>query len=128
MICACRAVGIDAIDGPFADFRDAQSYRREATWAATLGAVGKWAIHPSQIPIANEVFSPSDREIARARKMKEAYEAATAAGDGAVGAAGVLIDAVAVRLFENVLERAQLTGKLEASTPSEPGEATGKQE
>ena len=63
MITACRANGIDAIDGPFGNFKDPDGYRREATWAATLGAVGKWAIHPSQIEIANDVFAPTPHEI-----------------------------------------------------------------
>ena len=68
MISACRANGLDAIDGPFGNFRDPEGYRREATWAATLGAVGKWAIHPSQIDIANEVFAPT---AARNREREE---------------------------------------------------------
>jgi citrate lyase subunit beta/citryl-CoA lyase len=112
MISACRANGLDAIDGPFANFRDPEGYTREASWAATLGAVGKWAIHPSQIDLANEVFAPTDREIENARKMKEAYDAATREGAGASGAGGMLIDAVAVRIFENVLERARLSGRI----------------
>lgn len=112
VVIACRAAGIDAIDGPFANFRDPDGYRREATWASTLGFVGKWAIHPSQIELANDAFSPTEKEIERARKMKDAYEAATRAGVGASGEGGQLIDAVAVRLFENVLERARLTGRL----------------
>jgi len=110
MICACRAAGIDAIDGPYANFRDPDGYRREATWAATLGAVGKWAIHPSQIALANEAFSPTEKEIARARAMRDAYETATREGAGASGSGGSLIDAVAVRMFENVLERARMCG------------------
>jgi citrate lyase subunit beta / citryl-CoA lyase len=111
MITACRANGIDAIDGPFGNFRDPDGYRREATWAATLGAVGKWAIHPSQIDLANDVFAPTHSEIDNARKMSEAYEAATRDGAGAAGAGGMLVDAVAVRIFQNVLERARLTGR-----------------
>lgn len=111
MITACRAAGIDAIDGPFGNFRDPEGYRREATWAATLGAVGKWAIHPSQIELANDVFAPTPQEIENARKMKDAYEAAAKAGSGAAGAGGMLVDAVAVRIFEGVLERARLTGR-----------------
>src|SRR5580698_8092964 len=111
MITACRANGLDAIDGPFGNFRDPAGYRREATWAATLGAVGKWAIHPSQIEIANDVFAPTPHEIENARKMSEAYEAATRDGAGAAGAGGMLVDAVAVRIFEGVLERARLTGR-----------------
>jgi citrate lyase subunit beta / citryl-CoA lyase len=111
MIIACRAHGIDAIDGPFANFKDPEGYRRDATWAAMLGAVGKWAIHPSQIEIANYVFAPTDREIEAARKMYEAYRAAEQAGAGAAGAGGVLVDAAAQRIFEGVLERARLSGR-----------------
>ncbi len=111
MITACRANAIDAIDGPFGNFRDPDGYRREATWAATLGAVGKWAIHPSQIELANDVFAPTPHEIENARKMSEAYQAAIREGAGAAGAGGMLVDAVAVRIFEGVLERARLTGR-----------------
>ena len=111
MITACRANGLDAVDGPFGNYKDPDGYRRDATWAATLGAVGKWAIHPSQIEIANDVFAPTAHEIESARKMSEAYEAATRSGEGAAGAGGMLVDAVAVRIFENVLERARLTGR-----------------
>ena len=111
MITACRAAGIDAIDGPFGNFKDPEGYRRDATWAATMGAVGKWAIHPSQIELANDVFAPTPHEIETARKMSEAYQAATRDGAGAAGAGGMLVDAVAVRIFEGVLERARLTGR-----------------
>jgi citrate lyase subunit beta/citryl-CoA lyase len=111
MIVAARAHGIDAIDGPFANFRDPDGYRREATWASTLGAVGKWAIHPSQIEIANDVFAPTEQEIALARRMCDAYRAAEKAGAGSAGAGGFLVDAAAVRIFEAVLERARLTGR-----------------
>ena len=112
MIVACRAHGLDAIDGPFANFKDPEGYRREATWAAMLGAVGKWAIHPSQIDIANDVFAPTQTEIARARAMYEAYRTAEQSGAGAAGTGGVLVDAAAVRIFEGVLERAKLSGRL----------------
>src|SRR6266852_6105565 len=112
MITASRANGIDAIDGPFGNFKDPDGYRREATWAATLGAVGKWAIHPSQIEIANDVFAPTEQEIALARRMCEAYEAASQGGTGAAGAGGILVDAASVRIFEAVMERARLTGRV----------------
>jgi citrate lyase subunit beta / citryl-CoA lyase len=112
MIVAARAHGLDAIDGPFANFKDPEGYRREAKWAAMLGAVGKWAIHPSQIEIANDVFAPTPREIETARRMYEAYRAAEQAGAGAAGAGGVLVDAAAARIFEGVLERAKLSGRL----------------
>lgn len=112
MIVAARANGLDAIDGPFADFRDEAGYRREATWASALGAVGKWAIHPSQVPLANEVYSPTDAEIARAQRMIEQVRQAEAAGTGAASAGGVMVDAATARLFEVTLERARLTGKI----------------
>ncbi|MGH7916973.1 MAG: HpcH/HpaI aldolase/citrate lyase family protein, partial [Candidatus Binataceae bacterium] len=111
MIVAARAAGIDAIDGPYANFRDSDGYRRDAIWAATLGAVGKWAIHPSQIEIANDVFAPTSREIDTARRMCDAYYAAERSGEGAAGAGGVLVDAATVRIFEAVLERARMTGR-----------------
>ncbi|TMB93418.1 MAG: CoA ester lyase [Chloroflexi bacterium] len=111
MIVAARANGLDAIDGPYPNYRDDAGYRRDATWGATLGCVGKWCIHPAQIAIANEVFSPTEKEIALARRMCEAYEAAQGGGEGAAGQSGVLVDAASVRIFEGVLERARLTGK-----------------
>lgn len=111
MIVAARANGIDAIDGPYPNYRDADGYRREANWGSTLGCAGKWCIHPSQIEIANEVFAPSEKEIALAKRMCEAYEAAQSGGAGAAGESGVLVDAASVRIFQGVLERARLTGR-----------------
>jgi citrate lyase subunit beta/citryl-CoA lyase len=104
IVVAARAAGIDAIDGPFANFRDADGYRVEAARAALLGFVGKWAIHPSQIDIANDVFSPKAEEVANARQVIEAYEAS----DGAAGVGGVMIDAATARIMEGVLRRAEL--------------------
>jgi citrate lyase subunit beta/citryl-CoA lyase len=112
MIVAARANGLDAIDGPYPNYRDAQGYRRDATWASTLGCAGKWCIHPDQVPIANDVFAPTEKEIETARRMCEAYDAAERGGEGAAGAAGVLVDAASVRIFRGVLERARLTGRL----------------
>lgn len=111
MTVAARANGLDAIDGPFANFNDPDGYRREAIWASTLGCVGKWAIHPSQIELANDVFAPTEKEIATARMMVDAYRAAESGGEGAQGVGGMLIDAATARIFEAVLERAKLTGR-----------------
>ncbi|OAI40125.1 citryl-CoA lyase [bacterium SCGC AG-212-C10] len=108
LIVAARANGLDAIDGPFGDFKDSDGYRQEAAWATTLGAVGKWCIHPSQIEVANDVFSPSEREIAQAKKALDAVYAASGA---AANMGGVMVDAATARIFEVVLERARLTGK-----------------
>jgi citrate lyase subunit beta/citryl-CoA lyase len=112
MIAACRANGIDAIDGPYPNFTRPEAYRRECTWASTLGAVGKWCIHPSQILIANEVFAPGEKEIAFAREQVSAYEAATRDGVGAGRVGGMLVDAASLRLFQAVLERARQTGRI----------------
>jgi citrate lyase subunit beta / citryl-CoA lyase len=107
---AARAAEIDAVDGPFGDFRDEAGYRREAMRARSLGMVGKWAIHPSQIALALEVFSPSPEDVARARKQEEAYHAGVARGLGAVQVDGVMIDVANLRLTRNVLDRARLYG------------------
>jgi len=110
VIIAARAAGIDAIDGPFADFKDGDGYRRECTRASILGCVGKWAIHPSQIEIANDVFSPKEKEVARARKMIAAYAEAEAKGLGAVAVDGVMVDVASIRLFRNTTTKADLIG------------------
>jgi citrate lyase subunit beta/citryl-CoA lyase len=110
MIVAARAAGIDAIDGPYANFRDEAGYRREAGWSATLGAVGKWAIHPSQVGVANEVYSPTEREISQAQAVVEAVRQAEASGAGAASLNGVMIDAATARIFETVLDRATKAG------------------
>jgi citrate lyase subunit beta/citryl-CoA lyase len=112
LIAAARAHRIDPIDGPFANFRDADGYRREASWASMLGAVGKWCIHPSQIEIANDVFAPTHKEIEMARAMCDAYRAAEAGGEGAAGQGGILVDAASIRIFEAVLDRARRTGRI----------------
>ncbi len=112
MIVAARANGIDAIDGPFPNFRDPDGYRKEATEGSILGCVGKWAIHPNQIDIANDVFAPTKEEIERARTMCDAYEAAERGGEGAGDAGGILVDAATLRIYQAVLDRARLTGRL----------------
>ena len=108
MIVAARAHGLDAIDGPYANFRNPDGYRREAGWAATLGCVGKWAIHPSQIEIANEVFAPTADEVERARQAIEAVRKAEASGAGAASLGGMMIDAATARVFQVTLDRAAL--------------------
>jgi citrate lyase subunit beta/citryl-CoA lyase len=112
MIAAARANGLDAIDGPFPNFRDPDGYRREASWASSLGAVGKWCIHPDQIEIANDVFAPTRQEIDLARRMCDAYHASEKDGQGAADSGGILVDAASLRIFEAVIERARLTGRV----------------
>ena len=107
---ACRAAGIDAVDGPFANFKDDEAYREECSRAATLGMVGKWAIHPAQIAPALEVFSPTQGEVDFAREIIEVYRKAEAEGIGSVGHKGVMVDAASARFFQNTVDRANLIG------------------
>lgn len=111
MIVACRATGLRPIDGPFGDFNDPEGYLMAARRAAALGCEGKWAIHPSQVELANSVFSPQPAEIDRARRIMAAMEDAARVGRGAVSLDGRLIDAASIRMAENVVSRAdRLTG------------------
>jgi len=110
IVVAARAAGIDAIDGPYADFRNPDGYREEAIRSVTMGFTGKWAIHPSQIEVANEVYSPTKEEIERARRLEAAYAKAEAEGLGAVTFEGVMIDAASVRIIRNVIDKANLIG------------------
>jgi len=109
-IVAARAHGLDAIDGPYANFRDTDGYRLEAAWAAALGAVGKWCIHPDQVPAANEVFAPTAKEIEHAARVVTAVQEAARRGQGTASLDGVMIDAATTRIFETVLERARRCG------------------
>ncbi len=110
VIIAARAARIDMVDGPYAAFNDPEGYRRECNRARMLGAAGKWAIHPSQIEIANEAYSPPREQVERARKLAAAYAQAEAAGLGAVNVDGVMVDAASVRILQNTLRKAELIG------------------
>jgi citrate lyase subunit beta/citryl-CoA lyase len=110
VIIAARAAGIVAVDGPYSAFRDLDGYRRECQRAFVLGAVGKWAIHPSQIAVAHEVFSPTQQAVERARKLVKAYEEARVQGLGAVAIDGDMIDAASVRILQKTLQMADLIG------------------
>jgi malyl-CoA/(S)-citramalyl-CoA lyase len=105
MVAACRAEGLRPIDGPFGDFNDADGYRSAARRAAALGCEGKWAIHPSQIELANEVFTPSDVEVDRARRILQAMEDGAKEGKGAVSLDGRLIDAASIRMAQNLVSK-----------------------
>jgi malyl-CoA/(S)-citramalyl-CoA lyase len=107
MVAACRAEGLRPIDGPFGDFNDHEGYRSAARRAAAMGCEGKWAIHPSQIDLANEVFTPSGAEIGGARRILEAMERAAKEGKGAVSLDGRLIDAASIRMAENLMRQVE---------------------
>ncbi|MBV8210341.1 MAG: CoA ester lyase [Burkholderiaceae bacterium] len=107
MMVACRAYGLRPIDGPFGDFGDPDGYVAAANRAAVLGYEGKWAIHPSQIELANRVFTPSPGEVAKARRIVEAMAQAAREGKGAVSLDGRLIDIASIRMAEALLAKAQ---------------------
>jgi malyl-CoA/(S)-citramalyl-CoA lyase len=106
MLVACRAYGLRPIDGPFGDFNDPDGFRAAGKRAAVLGYEGKWAIHPSQIALANEVFSPSEAEVGKARRIIAAMQEAAAAGRGAVSLDGRLIDIASIRMAEALIAKA----------------------
>jgi malyl-CoA/(S)-citramalyl-CoA lyase len=111
MVVAARANGLRPVDGPFGDFSDPEGYKAAGRRAAALGCEGKWAIHPSQVALANEVFSPSEAEIARARRVIAAMEQAQRDGRGAVALDGRLIDIASIRQAEVLVKKAELIGE-----------------
>lgn len=107
-----RAVGCDAIDGPYGDYGDPEGYRESATRARLLGLDGKWCIHPSQVEIANEVFSPSEREYSHAQRVLTAYAEAVEAGSGAANLDGKMIDEASRKMAEKLVAKARVAGRL----------------
>lgn len=107
---AARAAGIEAVDAPFPDFNAPERYREACERASAMGYVGKWAIHPSQVGIANDVFSPTADEVAHARKVVDAYREAERTGRGATSIDGMLVDAAHLRLADNITSKAELLG------------------
>ena len=105
MVVAARANGLRPLDGPFGDFSDPDGYRAAAQRAAVLGCEGKWAIHPSQVSLANEVMSPSASEVDRAERILKAMAEAEAAGKGAVSLDGRLIDYASIRQAEVMVQK-----------------------
>jgi len=110
MTIAARANRIDAVDGPFGDIKDPDAFREECRRSMILGMVGKWAIHPSQVVHAQQMFSPRAEDVAQARAMMKAFDAALAQGLGAVQYGGKMIDIASVRIVKNLTDRADLIG------------------
>ena len=106
MVVACRAYGLRPIDGPFGDIQDPDGYKAVARSVAALGVEGKWAIHPSQIALANEVFTPPEAEVDRARRILLAMDEAAKEGRGAVALDGRLIDAASIRQAQVMVDKA----------------------
>jgi malyl-CoA/(S)-citramalyl-CoA lyase len=110
MMVACRAYGLRPIDGPFGDFNDPDGFTAAAKRVAVLGYEGKWAIHPSQIELANKVFTPSEAEVTKARRIMDAMAEAAKAGKGAVTLDGKMIDIASIRMAEALLKKAEAIG------------------
>jgi citrate lyase beta subunit len=104
IVVAARAAGVRVLDGPVADYGDEEGLRGSCLRARSLGFDGKWCIHPSQIPVVNEAFSPTEKEVEWARKVVGAYEEANAAGSGSVSVDGQMVDAASIRMAQNTLE------------------------
>ena len=106
IVVAARAAGLRALDGPVADHRDEEGLREACRVARALGFDGKWCIHPAQVPVVNEVFSPTEYEVSWAKKVVGAYEEANAAGSGAISVDGQMVDAASIRMARRTLDLA----------------------
>ncbi|WP_127105691.1 L-malyl-CoA/beta-methylmalyl-CoA lyase [Pararhodobacter zhoushanensis] len=111
IVAACRTHGVLPVDGPFGDFSDDDGFRAQARRSATLGMVGKWAIHPKQVALANEVFTPSDEAVADARAILAAMEEAKANGQGATTYKGKLIDIASMKQAEVIVKQSELIAR-----------------
>jgi malyl-CoA/(S)-citramalyl-CoA lyase len=107
LVVAARANGLRPLDGPFGNFSDADGFRAQAMRAAVLGCEGKWAIHPSQVELANQLLSPSEAEVTQARRILEAMEQAEKEGRGAVALDGRLIDIASIKQAQVMVTKAE---------------------
>ncbi|WP_238372359.1 L-malyl-CoA/beta-methylmalyl-CoA lyase [Heliomarina baculiformis] len=108
IVAACRTHGLLPVDGPFGDFSDDEGFRAQARRSATLGMVGKWAIHPKQVALANEVFTPGEEKVAEAREILAAMEEATRTGAGATVYKGRLVDIASIKQAEVIVKQSEL--------------------
>jgi len=108
IVVAARTAGVRVLDGPVADYGDEDGLRKSCLLARSLGFDGKWCIHPAQIPVVNEAFSPTEKEVEWAQKVVAAYEEANAAGSGSVSVDGQMVDAASIRMARNTLENEEL--------------------
>jgi len=112
IVAACRTHGVLPVDGPFGDFSDDEGFRAQARRVATLGMVGKWAIHPKQVALANEIFTPSDAAVQEAREILKAMEDAKARGEGATTYKGRLVDIASIKQAENIVKQAEMIAEM----------------
>jgi len=114
---ACRAYGLRPIDGPFTDYADTEGFKACAQRAAALGFEGKWAIHPSQVALANDAFSPTQEQLAWAVRIRDMIQASNQQGQGAVGDGGVLVDMAHLKQANAILARQTL---IDSPSPCRP--------
>jgi citrate lyase subunit beta/citryl-CoA lyase len=113
VVTAARAAGLTAVDGVTLAVRDLEACRRDSEMAARMGFDGKWAIHPTQVPIINAAFTPTMEQIARAQKIITAYDQAdTSRGVGAIVIDDEMVDAATLRVERKRLEIARKAGLL----------------
>lgn len=108
IVAACRTHGVLPVDGPFGDFSDDEGYRAQALRSATLGMVGKWAIHPKQIALANDVFTPSEAAVTEAREILAAMTQAKENGEGATVYKGRLVDIASIKQAEVIVKQSEM--------------------
>jgi citrate lyase beta subunit len=108
IVVAARAAGVRVLDGPVADYGNEEGLRKSCLLARSLGFDGKWCIHPAQILVVNEAFSPTEKELKWAQKVVAAYEEANAVGSGSVSVDGQMVDAASIRMARNTLENEDL--------------------
>ena len=108
IVAACRTHGLLPVDGPFGDFSDEEGFRAQARRSSTLGMVGKWAIHPKQIALANEIFTPSVEQVTEAREIIAAMEKAKANGEGATVYKGRLVDIASIKQAEVIVKQSEM--------------------
>ena len=108
IVAACRTHGLLPVDGPFGDFSDDEGFRAQARRSATLGMVGKWAIHPKQVALANEIFTPTEESVQEAREILKAMEEAKARGEGATTYKGRLVDIASIKQAEVIVKQSEM--------------------
>lgn len=108
IVAACRTHGVLPVDGPFGDFSDDEGFRAQALRSVTLGMVGKWAIHPKQIALANEVFTPSEAAVTEAREILAAMQTAKDNGEGATVYKGRLVDIASIKQAEVIVKQYEM--------------------
>jgi citrate lyase beta subunit len=111
VVAACAANDLQAIDMVYIDFKDSEGLRLEAEAGAGLGFSGKQVIHPNQVPVAQEAFTPSDEAVAYAKRVVESFEASQKEGKGAYALDGKMIDMPLLKNAQKVLDRAKAGGK-----------------